>query len=324
MLGFGCAALGSRTSSRVALNAVASAIDHGVTFFDTAPFYGQGESERIIGAAIGGRRNQIVVATKVGLYPSFALRAAARLKPMVRSVLKRLPGSRQKLLQRSVQGFMRSSNEVRLDRASIARSVEASLRRLRCSHIDLLLLHVTPGAQQLDEVLGEMRRLKDCGKIRHYGASSHDWNDMLLWLSEPCKGIAALQIMLNLCELAALDACLPLAAQLQVGIIAREPLARGRLIPPRTLPAGQLGFLGEEYDTRYAQLADSLHCTVPQLAIRFLTQAPEISTVLTGMSSPAHLKENIEAANMPPLSAQDMATLRMLAARNPRRAVGVN
>jgi aryl-alcohol dehydrogenase-like predicted oxidoreductase len=308
-LGFGCAALGSRTGSKVARATVAQAVDHGVNFFDTAPFYGQGESERILGSVFRGRRDQVIVATKVGLYPSLPLRLASKLKPLVRSVLKSLPGAGRASLQKSVQGFMRSQGKVQFDRDSLVKSLESSLRRLRTDYVDLLLLHVTPPREAIPDVVAQLQSLQQQGKIRHFAASSHDLEDMQLWL-QPGIGIAALQIRLNLLEMAALDACLPVAAQQGVGVIAREPFAQGRLIPPRPATgSGQLGFLGSEYDSRFAEQAAALGRTVPQLAIQYLVQSEGIASVLTGMSTASHMRENVGVLDLPPLTDEAIAAI---------------
>jgi len=315
VLGFGCAALGSRTSRRSAMEAVVQASELGINFFDTAPFYGQGESERILGAAFRRSRDRAVVATKVGLFPSLTLRVAARLKPVVRSLLRSLPGSGQKSLQKSVQKFMRSSNKVNFDPRSLTASVEASLRRLRFDFLDLLLLHVTPEPNQIEDVIDQLQILKRQGKIRHFGASSHDADDLKLWLGKSGSGIGVLQVMLNLFELPTMDACFPAATDAGIAIVAREPFARGRLLPPRAGGANQLGFVGLEFDDRFVSYAATLRRTVPQIAIQFLVQSAGISVVLSGMSTVKHLHENVGALSLPPLTQHDMSTIRSLAAR---------
>jgi aryl-alcohol dehydrogenase-like predicted oxidoreductase len=311
-LGFGCAALGSRTERGAAMNAVRKAADCGINFFDTAPFYGQGESERIIGAAFGKARDRVIIATKVGLYPSLTLRVAARLKPMVRSVLKALPGAGQKSFQKSVQGFMRSNKQVKFDRKSLVDSVDASLKRLRTDYIDLLLLHVTPEPHEIAEAVDQLSQLKQQGKIRHFGSSAQDTPDLMRWLERRGSGIDAVQIMLNLCEIDAMDACLPAAAAERVAVIAREPFARGRLIPPREPKSNGLGFIGDNYDDRFQDYARQLGRTVPQIAIQFLAQTPGIAVVLAGMSTIDHLLQNVAALDLPKLTEQQNSAIRSI------------
>ena len=312
VLGFGCAALGSRTARKTSIDAVAEARDLGVDFFDTAPFYGQGESERIVGAVCRRDRTRVVIATKVGLYPNAVLRLASRLKPVVRSALKSLPSSRQRSLQRSVQGFMRSQKSVKVDRKSIVRSVDASLRRLGTDYIDLLLLHVTPAVDRIDDVVESLNELRAQGKIRYFGASSHSDDDMRLWLERAPGDVCAVQAMLNLFAMPDIDRHLPLAMGNGVAVIAREPFARGRLVPRRS--ADGLGFVGHEYDSRFDAIAVAVGRTVPQLALQFLAQTPGISVVLAGMSTRDHLRENVRALALPPLTQERLSELRTVAA----------
>jgi aryl-alcohol dehydrogenase-like predicted oxidoreductase len=308
-LSFGCAALGSRTAKRDSKAAVARALELGINFFDTAPFYGQGESEKILGEVFAGRREQVIIATKIGLYPSAVLRLASKVRPLVRSALVALPGVGRKLVQRSVQGFMRSSNQVKFDPQSIVTSVEASLKRLRTDHIDLLLLHVTPPREERPQVVEQLRKLQSQGKIRYYGASSHSADDVRFWLGSDGGNIAALQIMLNLLEVPAIDLSVSLAAQSGVGLIAREPFARGRLLPPAA--NGKLGFVGHEYDAaRFEAFARERGRTVPQIALQFLAGATGVETILAGMSTQTHLEENVKVLSLPPLSSAELTQLR--------------
>jgi aryl-alcohol dehydrogenase-like predicted oxidoreductase len=307
-LSFGCAALGSRIAKRESKAAVARALEVGINFFDTAPFYGQGESEKILGEVFAGRREQVIIATKIGLYPSAVLRLASKVKPLVRSALVALPGVGRKLVQHSVQGFMRSSNQVKFDPQSIVTSVEASLKRLRTDHIDLLLLHVTPPREEGPQVIEQLRKLQSQGKIRYYGASSHSDDEVRFWLGSDGGNIAALQIMLNLLEVPAIDLSVSLAAQSAVGLIAREPFARGRLLPPAA--DGKLGFVGHEYDARFEAFARERGRTVPQIALQFLAGATGVATILAGMSAQRHLEENVKVLSLPPLSAAELTQLR--------------
>jgi aryl-alcohol dehydrogenase-like predicted oxidoreductase len=295
------------------MDAVAQALDCGINFFDTAPFYGQGESERILGVALRTRRDETLVATKIGLYPSPMLRVVSRLKPAVRSLLRLLPGMGRKSLQKSVQGFLRSQNEIRFDRQSMMKSIDSSLKRMRSDYIDLLLLHVTPGPDQIDDVVDGLQVLKRQGKIRYFGASSHDHDDMMMWLNMQRSGISALQVMLNLLEIPVMDVCLPLAMQKNIAIIAREPFARGRLLPPGTASRGSVGFMGHEYDARFETFAKARACTVSQLAVQFLAQTPGVAVVLAGMSTVEHVRENVEALGLPALTREDVSMIRLIA-----------
>jgi aryl-alcohol dehydrogenase-like predicted oxidoreductase len=313
VLGFGCASIGSRASRRDAVDAVSQAFDLGVNFYDTAPFYGQGESEKILGEVFRDRRDEVVIATKVGIYPSAMLRLASKLRPIVRIALRSIPGGGRSSVRKGVQAFTLSNSDVQFDRQSMVKSVGDSLRRLRSERIDLLLLHATPKPEEIDDVVDELQALQRAGKIAHYGASSHGYDEVLLWLQREATGISALQVMLNMFEIETLDRCLSLAPQSGIAIIAREPFARGRLVPTRATSPGHLEFVGQEYDPRFDRLAIEAGRTVPQLAIQFLVQTPGISSVLAGMSSTKHLLENAASLGMPRLTSEQVARIRALA-----------
>ncbi len=313
ILGFGCASLGSRTGKRDAMNSVSQAFDLGINFYDTAPVYGQGESENILGQSFRNRRTEVVIATKIGIYPSAMLRLAAKVKPVVRTALRSMGSGSTSSMRKGVQTFLLSNNEVKFDRQSMVKSVGDSLRRLRSDRIDLLLLHATPKPEEIDDVVDELQALQRAGKIAHYGASSHGDHETLLWLRKGETGISVLQVMLNLFELEMLDACLPLALRSGIAIVAREPFARGRLVPPRASSGGQLEFVGRQYDPRFDALAREVGGTVPQLALRFLAQTPGISAVLSGMSNAEHVRENAVSLNLPGLTPEQLARIRALA-----------
>jgi len=241
------------------------------------------------------------------------LRMAAKVKPVVRAVLRSAGARSKSAMRKGVQSFLLSNNHVKFDQRSMVRSVGDSLKRLRTDRIDLLLLHATPQPEEIDDVVAELKVLQRAGMIAYYGASSHGHDETLLWLRKGDTGVSVLQVMLNLFELEMLDACLPLALQSGVAIVAREPFARGRLVPPRAANGGQLEFVGCQYDARFGQIAQETGGTVPQLALRFLVQTPGVSSVLAGMSNAEHVRENAVSLNLPELTSAQLARLRTLA-----------
>lgn len=250
-LGLGCASLGSRVGRRQSLDMVGLALDSGINFFDTAPLYGEGDSESILGRALRGRRQKIVISTKVGWLPSLPLRLASKSKGLVRYLLEAMPSSRARALQALAQEFIRSQNVVSLRRSSILKSVESSLRRLQTDYIDVLLLHKTPSSQELEETLATLDSLVDQGKVRTYGISSPGVSEAALWLGPQRGRIALLQLELHALNRAASDEVLALAERNGIDIVAREPFAQGRLIPSQSAAGGTLRFLGKPYEARY-------------------------------------------------------------------------
>ena len=92
-LGFGCASVIGRVSRRESERAIAAALDHGITHFDVAPAYGYGEAETVLGAALKGRRDRVVIASKFGLAaPRASGGAARRVKPVAQGLVAAMPG----------------------------------------------------------------------------------------------------------------------------------------------------------------------------------------------------------------------------------------
>src|SRR5436190_14927942 len=121
-----------------AVRAIRSAIDHGVNWIDTAPFYGWGRAEEIVGDAIAGRRDDVLVFTKCGT-----------------------------MNDGSGGDFMDLSPD------AIRREVRGSLARLNTDHVDLLQLHDSDPAVPIEESYGEVQRLIEEGLVRHGGLSNH-------------------------------------------------------------------------------------------------------------------------------------------------------
>lgn len=168
-LAFGCASLGSRYDRKASLRALAVAFDHGVNVFDTAPSYGQGESEGILGEFAHGRRDGLVISTKAGILPPSAAPQTRRLRAVARRVFAFAPALRARVPRpRSVQ-----VSHGHFEPPQIQASVEASLRALRSNHLDFLFLHDVPAEQALrEDVLALLGTLCDQGKVIRAGASS--------------------------------------------------------------------------------------------------------------------------------------------------------
>lgn len=307
-LGLGCASLGSRVGRRQSLDMVGLALDSGINLFDTAPLYGEGDSESILGRALRGRRQNIVISTKVGWLPSMPLRLASKSKGFVRYLLEAMPSSRGRALQALAQNFIRSQNVVSLRRSSILKSVDSSLRRLQTDYIDILLLHKSPSSLELEGTLATLDSLVGQGKVRTYGISP-PLSEAAAWLGPQRGRIALLQVELHALNWAASEQVLALAERNGIDIVAREPFAQGRLIPGQSTASGTLGFLGKPYEARYDFLQVPRTRTVKQAALKLLLQNPAVAAVLIGMSTPRHLEENLGALVVPPLSAQELAEI---------------
>lgn len=161
-LGFGCAPLGSRISESQGLRALACAFERGVSWYDVAPPYGDGEAESILGRFLVGRRDRVAICTTFGM-PRPAVSPMMRfLRPAARAIAKVLPqlqGGRGKVRV--------ARNDVRLQAEQVENSVVESLRRLRTDYVDVLALH-EPSPQDCtnETILSELQRMIEKGYVR--------------------------------------------------------------------------------------------------------------------------------------------------------------
>ncbi len=168
-VGFGTGGLLRIGSARERQGILASALDNGITHFDTAPIYGFGEAERSLGRFLQGQRSRVTLTTKFGLQPS---RLAARLVPLQRAgrrMVQLFPAIRRAAVRSSGALYSPPSFSV----AAVQRSLEQSLRALRTDHVDFFLAHQASGevlpAQEVIELLENLRR---AGKILAFGVAT--------------------------------------------------------------------------------------------------------------------------------------------------------
>lgn len=135
-LGFGCASLGSRVSARDGLAALERAFDEGITWFDLAPSYGDGQAESVFSSFAANHRGRLRILTKVGIAPARPNFAARTLRPIARRVIDAFPQAR-KLAARGRDAATR----LPLTGSLITSSMEASLKRLRVETVHVCALH---------------------------------------------------------------------------------------------------------------------------------------------------------------------------------------
>jgi aryl-alcohol dehydrogenase-like predicted oxidoreductase len=175
-----------------AVRAIQTAVDLGINWIDTAPFYGWGRAERIVGEALRGRREQIYVFTKVGTLPDG-------------------------------QGGSRED----LSPASMRREVESSLRHLQTDHIDLYQFHDPDPTTPIEESWATMQALIQEGKVRYGGLSNHSVD--LIERARAVGPVTALQHQYNLLERAIERDLLPHVQRHGMGMLCWSPLASGFL-----------------------------------------------------------------------------------------------
>jgi aryl-alcohol dehydrogenase-like predicted oxidoreductase len=265
--------------------ALTHALDRGVTMIDTADAYGiDGSNERVVGRAVAGRREGVAVATKwgiVSLSPN-AYRFSA----------------------------YRGDNEVWIDaRPERARpAAEASLRRLGVEAIDLWYLHFPDPGRRIEETVGAMAELVEAGDVKHLGLSNVSADE--LRRAHAVHPISALQVEYSLWTRGVERELLPTARELGVGVVAWSPLGSGFLTGNvRELGDGDFRhnvprFQGENLRRnidRFAPLralAGELTITPAQLALAWLLHQGDDVVPIPGSRSPAHIDENLEAAEI--------------------------
>ncbi len=174
------------------IRTIHTALDLGVNWIDTAPFYGWGRAEEIVGRALQGRGDDVLVFTKCGTLPDAERGDRMDLQP-----------------------------------ATIRAEVEASLRRLRRDRLDLLQLHDVDRNTPIEESWAEVQRLIEEGKVRHGGISNHPGADVERALA--VGPVTALQYQYSLLHREPETEILPLAVRHGIGFLAWSPLAAGFL-----------------------------------------------------------------------------------------------
>jgi aryl-alcohol dehydrogenase-like predicted oxidoreductase len=293
-VGLGCARIGGifQNDARGFVDLLSAALDAGVNFFDTADMYSQGESEALLGRAFRRRRSEVVIASKAGYVLPAQRRMIARIKPLVRPLIKLL-----KLRRESLPAAVRGAPSQDFTPQHLARAVEGSLRRLRTDHLDLFQLH-SPSleAVQRGDWLPAVQSLQRAGKIRHYGVACDTAEVARAALQFP--GVSSVQVTLSLLEPGAAQSVLPLAREKGVGVIAREILGNG-LLAKSAPDVRAVCSSDEEARHRTRQLvelrakAEQQGLTLPQSAVRFASQLEGVSVALIGLRSTEQLRSAI-------------------------------
>jgi len=176
VLGFGCAPIMGRVGRRTALRALEKAYDYGINYFDVARSYGYGQAEAVLGEFLQGRREEVLVATKVGMEPPPAPRRGLlrTTLPLARKVMSWLPHQGRKVLKRSVaRSGVSEAKGGRFEVSQVRQSLEKSLRNLKTDYVDVLLLHdCSPADVDDPELLTFLEKSVRTGKIRYYGAAT--------------------------------------------------------------------------------------------------------------------------------------------------------
>ncbi len=277
-LGLGCMGMSEfygETDENESIRTIHRALELGVTHLDTADMYGRGANEELVGRAIAGRRDEVVLATK------FANR------------------------REDGRAWIDNSPEW------IARACEDSLRRLGVEHIDLYYMHRRDSDVPIAESVGAMAELVEQGKVRQLGLSEVSADT----LRAACDvhPIAALQSEWSLFTRGIEDEIVPAARELGVGIVPYSPIGRGLLAGALTSPEelsdddfrrNHPRFSGENLDhnlqlvARVRDMASEVGCTPVQLALAWvLAQGDDVGPI-PGTKHVKYLDENVGALDV--------------------------
>jgi len=275
-------------------------LDAGVNLFDSADVYSNGASESILGAAIQGRRDKVILSTKL------ALRAGD------------------------------GPNDVGASRHHLVQGVDAALRRLGTDTIDLLQLHAFDAMTPVEQVLRSLDDLIRAGKVRYIGASNFSgWQLMKSLAASDRLGLSRYVANQAYYSLVGRDyewELMPLGLDQGVGAIVWSPLGWGRLTGRirrgQPLPAGSrlhdtAGFAPPVDDERLYRVVDAMDRvaeetgkTLPQIALNWLLRRPTVSSVLIGARDEAQLRQNLGALGWE-LTADQIARLDAASATTP-------
>lgn len=271
-----------RTTQQEATEIVDAALDSGINLIDTADFYGNGESEQMVGKAIAGRRDDVILATKAGLPTSD---------------------------ERNHQGS---------SRRWLATALDASLRRLGVDHIDLYQIHRWDPTTSDEQTLSALTDAQRAGKIRYFGSSTFPAYRIVQaqWTAHEDRlgRYVTEQPSYSILQRGIEAHVLPVTEQYGLGVLAWSPLASGwlsgairegreittsrsRMMPQRfdlSLPANRARLDAVE---RLVKVAEAAGLTLIQLALGFVTAHRGVTSAIIGPRTTAHLRSQLDAAD---------------------------
>jgi aryl-alcohol dehydrogenase-like predicted oxidoreductase len=311
VVGVGCSRLGgvfsTSGSSREEADLVRAAVDAGINFFDTSDLYSQGQSEVLLGKALGSRRSHVVVATKGGYVASGQRRLLARAKPLIRPVVQALRIKRPGAASGASGGPIPQD----FSPSHLVSCVEASLRRLGTDYIDIYQLH-SPPADVVDagEFIPALDQLQADGKILRYGIAADHADDVVSF--DRHASIASLQLPFSVVDQSASHVVLPKAAEAGVGVIGRSCFAAGLLLS--ALPEAELRQRTPDWPAivSFRSRAAVFGRSQRELALQFNLGTEAIAVTIIGMSTVAHLQQVLRDAAAAPLTSDERAALTAL------------
>lgn len=280
-IGLGCMSLGTDEGQAVKL--IHEALDRGVNFLDTADLYDEGRNEELVGQAVQGRREDVIIATKVGN--------------------RRVPGQ---------DGWVWDPSK-----EYIKSAVKDSLRRLGTDYIDLYQLHGGTLEDPIDETIEAFEELKREGWIRYYGISSIRPNVIREYVAK--SNIVSVMSQYSILDRRPEEAVLDLLAENGISVIARGPVARG-ILSDRGQAKAEKGYLDYSKNELLAVLKELEEVggdtDLSHLAIRYALAHAAVACTIPGASSLEQLRHNLAAGNREELSPQDIQSIQAISRAN--------
>jgi aryl-alcohol dehydrogenase-like predicted oxidoreductase len=278
------------TDDREVLDTIDYCLDEGINFYDTADAYGEGHSEELLGKAMQGRRDRFIVASKIGWLD--------------------FNHDLQMTAYDTVEKFIAT--------------VENNLRRLQTDYIDIMQNHINFREKNMEIFLEGFQRLQRDGKIRAYGASTSDFEFLKTFNAD--DGCATLQIDYSILNRTAEAEIFPYCQEHNIGVIIRGALAMGILTgkfkADSQFPEGDFRQNWQnnpdEHQTYLSDLqkveelrpiAEVGGRTLAQFALQFTLAHPAVGTVIPGAKNVNQMRNNLQAAIHPPLSADELAQI---------------
>jgi aryl-alcohol dehydrogenase-like predicted oxidoreductase len=278
-LSFGTMPFGSQADQATSTRMVDQCLDAGINFFDTANMYNNGAAETVLGKALQGRRDRVVLASKV----------------------------RNKMGE--------GPDDVGLSRAAIHKAIDASLARLQTDYVDIYYLHWPDYEVPIEETLEAMDALVRAGKVRYLAVSNYAaWQVCEIHCVCQKLGIqppVISQPMYNLLARGIEDEYLPFCRRFKVAVIPYNPLAGGLLTGKHSQQAGPISgtrfdkndlylrrYWHEDYFAAVAELQEIARAqgrTIIDLSLQWLLSRPVVDSVILGASRPEQLAENLKA-----------------------------
>lgn len=291
-IGVGLWAIGGdewgEVDDRESLDMIDAALDLGINFFDTADVYGMGHSEKLLGRAMKGRRDQFIVATKIGWV-----------------------------------GFDNKKQVSQYDTVEkLIAGVESNLERLQTEYVDLVQCHIDFREANMEIFVEGFQKLQAQGKVRAYGVSTSDF-EYLQAFNDDNKA-ATLQIDYSILNRTPEENIFPYTIENNLGVLVRGPLAMGILTGKFSEDSR---FEDGDFRQNWIENKDEHQIflndlekveklkplvnerSMAQLAIQFTMQHPAVTLAIPGAKRISQLKENVKAALMPELTPEELAMI---------------